>query len=121
MFGPSTDYRDQRKAAYQEYLITSDFNVARLPTGLEVNTAAGLGVAFVSAVIALGISLGFDFSTAQGASKGPDLLKKIRDVPNEIPEDVKEESLSGIDEDDRPQKGDWFVIWGGESPFWAYK
>ncbi|KAL9044844.1 MAG: hypothetical protein Q9214_002046, partial [Letrouitia sp. 1 TL-2023] len=46
VFGPSTDYRDVRKAAYQEYLITTDFNVARLPTNLSVNTGAALGVAF---------------------------------------------------------------------------
>ena len=114
VFGPSTDYRDQRKAAYQEYLITTDFNVARLPTGLQVNAAAGLGVAFVSAVLSLGISLGVDFSAAHGHDQGPDLFSRVRNEPKAIPEDVREECLNGIAEDERPQKGDWIAIWGGE-------
>ena len=114
MFGPSTDYRDPRKACYQEYLITTDFNVARLPTGLSVNAAAGLGVAFISAVISLGITIGLDFSVAEGRSQGPDLLQEVRKFASEVPEDVRGESLNGIAEEERPRKGEWIVIWGGE-------
>ena len=115
VFGPSTDYRDIRKAAYQEYLITTDFNVARLPTKLSPNQGASLGVAFVSALLALGISLGFNFAQVKTELQGPDLLKTIRAVsPNEIPEDVREECLDSIKDEERPRVGEWFAIWGGK-------
>ena len=114
VFGPSTDYRDVRKAAYQEYLVTTDFNVARLPAEVLVNTGAAIGVAFVSALLALGISLGLDYTSVVGASEGPDLLRLLRKShQDEIPEDVREECLDGIEIADRPQKGDWLAIWGG--------
>ena len=112
--GPSTDYRDSRKAAYQEYLITTDFNVAKLPANLSPNTGAALGVAFVSAIIALGISLGFNFTKTEIGPQGPDLLQAIRGVPLEtIPEDVRTECLKSIDNTERPQSGEWFAVWGG--------
>ena len=115
VFGPSTDYRDLRKAAYQEYLVTTDFNVARLPLELPVNTGAAIGVAFVSALLALGVSLGFDYASVTGACKGPDLLGLLQKLdPDEIPEDVREECIDGIRDEERPQKGDWFAIWGGK-------
>ena len=113
VFGPSTDYRDARKAAYQEYLVTTDFNVARLPSDYSTNTAAALGVAFVSATVALGVSLGFNFKSANEGHTGPDLIELIRHSPEEVPEDIQEECLTGIPQDERPQRGDWFVIWGG--------
>ena len=117
IFGPSTDYRDLRKAAYQEYLVTTDFNVARLPVELPVNTGAALGVAFVAALLALGISLGFNYTSIAGAPKGPDLLGIIRKMNrHELPEDVREECFEGIEDAERPQKGDWFAIWGGKLP-----
>ena len=116
VFGPSTDYRDVRKAVYQEYLVTTDFNVARLPVELPVNTGAAVGVAFVSALLALGVSLGFDYASITGALKGPDLLILLRNLnPNEIPEDVREECIDGIRDEERPQKRDWLAIWGGRS------
>ena len=74
MSDPSTDYRDVRKAAYQEYLVTTEFNVARLPTTLSANVGAALGVAFVSAILSLGVSLGLDFTKDKDAPAGPDLL-----------------------------------------------
>ena len=115
VFGPSTDYRDLRKAAYQEYLVTTDFNVARLPVELPVNTGAAIGVAFVAALLALGISLGLDFASIAGETKGPDLLDLIRKFDRDnIPEDVREECFEGIEDVERPRKGDWLAIWGGK-------
>ena len=114
VFGPCTDYRDVRKAAYQEYLISTDFNVAKLPKSLSVNTGAALGVAFVSAFLALGISLGFDFSTIEQGPSGPNLRDIIKVVDREtVPEDVREETFYAIKDDERPQARDWFAIWGG--------
>ena len=116
VFGPSTDYRDVRKAAYQEYLVTTDFNVARLPTSLSVNTGAAIGVAFVSALLSLGISLGFSFTNIRDAPRGPDLLDLFKGVNREdVPEDVRNEVFEGIKQEERPQAGDWFAIWGGKS------
>ena len=114
VFGPCTDYRDIRKAAYQEYLIATDFNIARLPKSLSVNTGAALGVAFVSAFLALGISLGFDFSTVIRGPSGPDLHKIITAIdPETVPEDVRDETFHAVEDDERPQAREWFAIWGG--------
>ena len=114
VLGPSTDYRDVRKAAYQEYFVTTDYNVARLPANLSVNQGAAVGVAFVSSLIALGISLGFNFSDVRDAPQGPDLLDILERVNREdVPEDVRSEVFDGIRQEERPQAGDWFAIWGG--------
>ncbi len=114
MFGPSTDYRDIRKATYQEYLVTTDFNVAKLPENVSVNTGAALGVAFVSAFLSLGVCLGLDFSKVKKGPPGPDLLQVIQRIERDaVEDDIREETFHGIDEDERPQAGDWFAIWGG--------
>ena len=115
VFGPSTDYRDVRKAAYQEYLVTTDFNVARVPDNLPVNTSAALGVAFVSALLALGISLGFNFADVTKGPQGPDFLSLLKDISqDDIPQDVQDECCDGIREAERPRSGEWFAIWGGK-------
>lgn len=117
VFGPSTDYRDIRKAAYQEYVVTTDYNVARIPKGVSVKTGAAIGVAFVAAVIGLGTSLGVDFSSlAREAPLGPDLYQLVRSVDrSHFPDDVREEVFESIPYDERPTRGEWIVIWGGES------
>lgn len=116
VFGPSTDYRDVRKAAYQEYVVTTDYNVARIPQGVSVKEGAALGVAFVAAVTALGISFGLDLSNLRNAPRGPDLLQITRQLdPRNVPEDIKNEIFSGIPVHERPQPGDWLAIWGANS------
>lgn len=110
---PSTDYRDLRKAAYQEYSIASSFNSIRLPEQISVQPGSILGVAFVSAVLALGVCMGLDFESIED---GPDLLKVIRSLdPEKLPSDIREECLSGITKTERAQPGDFLVIWGGSS------
>ncbi|PGH27889.1 hypothetical protein AJ80_00439 [Polytolypa hystricis UAMH7299] len=112
----STDYRDSRKAAYQEYAIVLEHNACRLPRTLTPTRAAPLGVAYVAAALSLGICLGVDFSQIDGRARGPDLLKIMRSLdPENFPKDIRTECLEGIDMDDRPRKGDWVVIWGGSS------
>ena len=79
-----------------------------------MNTGAALGVAFVSAFLALGISLGFDFSTVGKGPSGPDLHEVIQTVDREtVPEDVRDETFYGVENDERPRARDWFAIWGG--------
>lgn len=109
----STDYRDPRKAAYQEYVVSFDFNAVRLPPSISYEEGSTLGVAFVAASLALGICMGVDFSNVLD---GPDLLKLVKEVdPEAIPEDVRAESLNGIAEHDRAKAGDWLAVWGGKS------
>lgn len=113
---PSTDYRDIRKAAFQEYAVATHYNAARIPSTISINAAASLGVAYVASVLALGVGFGLDFSTIPGAAKGPNLPKVLKDVDiNEIPEDIREECFASAPESERVKKGDWVAIWGGET------
>jgi len=116
VFGPSTDYRDVRKAAYQEYVVTTDSNVARIPQGVQVKEGAALGVAFVAAAIALSISFGLDVSRLRTGPSGPDLLQTARSLdPRFVPDDIREEVFSSISQSDRPKPGEWIAIWGANT------
>lgn len=95
--------------------MTTDYNVARLPASLSINEAAATGVAFVSSLLALGVSLGFNFASVRDAPQGPDLLGLLKGVNrDDVPEDVRDEVFDGIKPEERPQVGDWLAIWGGE-------
>ena len=112
VFGPSTDYRDVRKAAYQEYLVTTSYNVARVPQSMSAEECAPLGVAFVAATITLGICFGLDFSTLDG----PDLLRMTHSMdPENVADDIRDEVFGGMDPSERLQSGDWLAIWGASS------
>jgi hypothetical protein len=116
VFSASTDYRDRRKAAFQEFTVAPIYNVCRIPAAVtNKSSVAGLGVAFVAAVLTLGVCIGSDFSSLGGELPvGPDLKKILRSVPAEqIPIDVREESLASIEVAERPKAGDWLAIWGG--------
>ncbi|CAK7221285.1 hypothetical protein SCUCBS95973_004442 [Sporothrix curviconia] len=113
----STDYRDLRKGAYQEYVVAWDYNTVRLPRHVSYEAGATVGVAFVAAVLALGVNLGVDFS---GVEDGPDLLSLVRSLSSSssstaLPADIRDECLSGIAETDRARPGDWLAIWGASS------
>lgn len=110
----STDYRDSRKAAYQQFTIVSDFNACRIPPHLTVRQTAPLGVAFVAAALALGICIGLDFSGSPGRPNGPDLLQIVRSLSREaLPNDVHAECFEKLERQDRATAGDWIAIWGG--------
>ena len=116
----STDYRDYRKSAYQEYVVALDFNLVRMPARLSDEDGATLGVAFVTAALALGLCLGVDFNDAAG---GPDLLRLVRgaaadDASND--NSIDGANMAGgyaasgqMEASDRPRPGDWLAIWGG--------
>lgn len=109
---PSTDYRDIRKAAFQEYAIATDFNAARIPSSTSIHASASLGVAFVASVLALGVSFGLDFSVLS-KSPGPNLPRIIDQLDrNTIPADIQDECF--VSESERPKCGDWVAIWGGK-------
>lgn len=47
---------------------------------------------------------------------GPDLLSIVRSIdPDRLPSDIRDECLSGIQPEERAQKDDFLVIWGGSS------
>ncbi|CAI7568597.1 unnamed protein product [Penicillium pancosmium] len=109
---PSTDYRDIRKAAFQEYAIATDFNAARIPSSTSISASASLGVAFVASALALGVSLGLDFSLFT-KSPGPNLVNVVDQLDrNIIPADILNECFASSD---RPQRGDWVAIWGAST------
>lgn len=112
---PSTDYRDIRKAAFQEYAVATEYNAARIPANVSVHVSASLGVAFVASILALGVSLGLDFSRIQGLP-GPnfvDILQHIGENDSSIPEDIRGECFKVRKERERLKSGDYVAIWGG--------
>lgn len=115
ILGPSTDYRDVRKAAFQEFVVSTEFNCARIPQGMPVQNCAAVGVAFVAASLALGVCLGIDFSSIIDSSvHGPNLLALLRVfVPSSFPEDIRRECMEGISLRERAKASDWVAIWGG--------
>lgn len=103
VYGSSTDYRDIRKAAFQEYLIANEFNLSRLADGAaHVNDVASLGTGFIAAVVGLGVCFGIDFSNLQNTSipKGPNLASIAREHVKDAPEDTHAE-IQGISSDER--------------------
>lgn len=109
----STDYRDLRKAAYQQYALATTFNVARLPSHITSEQGSATGVAFVTTLLALGICTGLDFTSI---CDGPDLQSLVRQIDiNLIPEDIRQECLDGLNPSERAKRGDWIAIWGGSS------
>ncbi|CZT01008.1 related to oxidoreductase [Rhynchosporium agropyri] len=112
----STDYRDNRKAAYQQYAIASDFNACRLPDHVKPIDAAPLGVAFVAAALALGICMGMDFGQHPTGPRGPNLLRNVQSVARDaLPKDIHKECYDSIKESEGARAGDWIAIWGGSS------
>lgn len=112
----STDYRDYRKAAFQEYAAASIFNVYRIPRhkSAHVHSLASLGVAFATSAIVLGVCLGLDFGNVEA---GPDLFEIVRRLPQRaIPEDVVDEcSDVKLRRNERLKPRDWLVVWGAGS------
>ncbi|PGH23610.1 hypothetical protein AJ80_02391 [Polytolypa hystricis UAMH7299] len=112
---PSTDYRDIRKAAFQQYAVATHFNAARIPPTVPVHGGACLGVAFVAAALALGVSFGLDFTTA-AKSCGPNLPELIASLDsNDIPVDIREECFSITRDSQQIKPGDWLAIWGAST------
>ncbi|KAL4782877.1 chaperonin 10-like protein [Aspergillus varians] len=112
---PSTDYRDIRKAAFQEYAVTTHFNAAKIPSSKCTHAAASVGVAFVASVLALGVSLGVDFRRIPDCP-GPSLPEVLKSVDaSTIPADVRDECFASRDEIERPKAGDWIAIWGAST------
>ena len=112
ILSPSTDYRDIRKAAFQEYVISTEHNSARVPRDLPIQTSAVVGVAFVTASLALNC-LGLNYATS-AVLRGPNLFDLMREVdPDAFAADIREECLNGITKSDRAKAGDWIAIWGG--------
>ena len=86
--------------------------MVRIPPHISLQDGSTIGVAFVAAVLALGVCMGVDFSSIQG---GPDLLELLQSLdPESLPEDIRAECLAGIQPAERAKPGDWLAIWGGK-------
>ncbi|UZP40325.1 hypothetical protein NXS19_008141 [Fusarium pseudograminearum] len=70
----STDYRDSRKGAYQNYVVAKSYNIVRLPGHVSFEQGSTIGVAFVTAAVALGICLGVDFTVVDN---GPEMRQVV--------------------------------------------
>lgn len=112
----STDYRDLRKAAYQEYAIATASTVCKLPTHIPLTTAAALGVAYIAAALALSICLGLPLPTIGRASPHPDTLALVRAaaLQHRLPADTIAE-CTALRDAERPRRGEWLIIWGGSA------
>ncbi|KAM0346952.1 hypothetical protein HYE67_002907 [Fusarium culmorum] len=109
----STDYRDSRKGAYQDHVVAKSYNIVRLPDHVSFEQGSTIGVAFVTAAVALSICLGVDFAVVDN---GPDVRQVVDGLNvDSLPKDVHKEIAQQIPTQDRPEAGDWFVIWGGSS------
>lgn len=109
-----TDYRDFRKSAFQEYAVVDDFAAIRIPPEFNAPHAASVGVAFVAAAIGLGICLGLTFPGPQ-KPRPLDLLNIARSQDQEdVSEDALDEVFNAISLWNRPNTGDWILIYGGE-------
>ncbi|QPC72027.1 hypothetical protein HYE68_002779 [Fusarium pseudograminearum] len=109
----STDYRDSCKGAYQNHVVAKSYNIVRLPGHVSFEQGSTIGVAFVTAAVALGICLGVDFTVVDN---GPDVRQVVDSLNvDPLPRDVHKEISQQIPSQDRPEPGDWFVIWGGSS------
>ena len=114
ILSPSTDYRDIRKAAFQEYVISTEHNSARVPRDMPIQTSAAVGVAFVTAALALGVCLGVNYARAPDSLGGPDLFRLVHELdPSAFASDIRDEVLAGIGGSERAMTGDWIAIWGG--------
>jgi NADPH:quinone reductase-like Zn-dependent oxidoreductase len=114
VLSPSTDYRDIRKAAFQEFVVSTEHNSARVPRDLPIQTSAIVGVAFVTAALGLGVCLGLNFA-GSAELKGPDLYELLREVsPDDFAPDIRDECLNGMPKSQRAKPGDWIAIWGGK-------
>lgn len=115
MLSPSTDYRDLRKSAFQQYAISTHQNVAKVPGNIQTTHAASIGVAYVAAALALSVSLGLKLP-GLSAQNEVNLWETVRQLHiDAIPADIAAECLSSINSAERPQPGDWIAIYGGSS------
>ncbi|KAK2051336.1 GroES-like protein [Colletotrichum caudatum] len=108
----STDYRDPRKATYQEYVASLQFTTVRIPPSLSFEEAATLGVSFVTATLALGVCMGL---TLSHVANGPDLLSIVHEAKVLLPLDVRGDCFDNMNRDTRARRGDWIAVWGGSA------
>ncbi|QYS99966.1 Zinc-binding oxidoreductase [Trichoderma simmonsii] len=110
----STDYRDFRKSAFQEYAIVCCYNAIRIPKHVDPFKVAPMGVAFVAAGLSLGVCLGVTFT------KGPkkrefNLLENARWYPEDVPDDIAEEVFDALAPCYQAQPGEWLLVYGAST------
>lgn len=109
----STDYRDYRKAAFQEFATVCCYNAIRIPRQVDSFRVASIGVAYVAASLALGACLGITFPKDRGHRQQFNLLDIANKHPEDIPDDIADEVFRGISPGSRPVPGEWVLVYGG--------
>lgn len=109
----STDYRDFRKAAFQEFAIVCCYNAIRIPPQVDKFRVASIGVAFVAAGLALSACLGISFTKGKH-NRSFNLLEIAQRDIKQMPEDVLPEIQPGISPSSRPYPGEWILVYGGK-------
>ncbi|KAL7793869.1 GroES-like protein [Trichoderma ceciliae] len=110
----STDYRDFRKSAFQEYAVVCCYNAIRIPRHVDPFKVASMGVAYVAAGLSLGVCLGVTFT------KGPkkrefNLLENARRYPEDVPDDILDEVFDALAPCYQAQPGEWLLVYGASS------
>ncbi|KAL4933939.1 uncharacterized protein BDV17DRAFT_298125 [Aspergillus undulatus] len=100
---PSTDYRDIRKAPFQEYAVAAHYNSAKIRFRKTSQSRRGVPVCFVA-----------DFSNAT-AVPGPNLIHILERIDrSSIPDDIAGERFP-TGETRQVKQGDWIAIWGAST------
>ncbi|GAA5929754.1 hypothetical protein JCM1841_002637 [Sporobolomyces salmonicolor] len=96
VFGPSTDYRDYRRSAFQQYAVAAEHCLGLVPDNASFEECAAIGVGATAAALAIASALAIPirgFAPRQlvaGAEGELDLAAPPRPI----------------------QPGDWLLIWG---------
>lgn len=108
----STDYRDFRKSAFQEFAIVCCYNAIRIPHSVNPFRVASIGVAYVAAGLALGACLGTSFPRPR--NKRPfNLLDVSQRYLEDVPDDIAPQIIQGLQPGSRASPGEWLLVYGG--------
>lgn len=110
----STDYRDYRKSAFQQYAVVCCFNAMKIPDDVDPYQVASLGVGFIAASMSLGVCLGLEFPSFTSYAPLALLDLARQQEPDEVPNDVREEVFDALSDSEKPKAGDWILMYGGK-------
>lgn len=100
VFGPSTQYRDYRTSAFQQFAVASEHCMASVPAGATVEQFAGIGVGAVTAALALASAFGIHIRNF---------------APRDLAVGAEGEDAEYLAHEPSAVPGEWLLIWGGAS------
>lgn len=100
VFGPSTQYRDYRTSAFQQFAVASEHCMASVPAGATVEQFAGIGVGAVTAALALASAFGIHIRNF---------------APRDLAVGAEGEDAEYLAHEPSAVPGEWLLIWGASS------